>query len=99
MFQTKSSKRFAFIGVLFCAFAIVFALLYYFNVISNLDLYLSVTYVSYFVGLALMYNGAYAREHGFKPSTITNFVFGAIFMIASIILLVYGLASGLIVMF
>lgn len=97
--QTKTSKLFIFMGILFALFAILFGLLYYFDVVSGIDLYLAVTYISYFAGIALFYNGAYTREHGRKTSTVLNFLFGAAFVITSTVLLIYGLSTGNIILF
>ncbi len=97
--QSKSAVRYTVLGILFAVLAIVFALLYYFNVISGMDLYLAVTYISYFAGLALFYNGAFTRESGRKTSTALNFIFGTILIIISTVLLIYGFCTGRISLF
>lgn len=99
MFSTGNSKRYACLGVIFCLFAILFAILYFTDSIKYLNLTLAVTYVSYFIGLALMYNGAYNREKNHTTSTRLNFIFGFVFILLSISLLIYGLITGLIVIF
>lgn len=96
---SKSSKRFIGLGIIFSIFAIFFALLYYFDFISTMDLFLSVTYVAYFVGIALMYNGAYTREHSKTKATALSFIVGACFILASIGMLIYGLMTGTVILF
>ncbi len=97
--MSRSAKKYMFTGIFLSLMAITFALLYHFNVIKRLDLYLAVTYVTYFVGLALMYNGAYNRTHIHTKATVINFILGGIFILGSIGLLIYGLITGVIVMF
>lgn len=94
-----NSKRYLWLGVMFCLFALLFTILYYLDLIKTLDLFLCVVYVAYFVGLALMYNGAYNRAKERTKSTLLNFIFGAIFMILAIGLLIYGLITETIVLF
>lgn len=94
-----NTKRCLWLGIIFCVFAILFVVLYFFDVIKTLDLFLCVTYVTYFIGIALMYNGAYQRAKGFTKSTLANFIFGGIFMICAISMLIYGLVTGIIVLF
>lgn len=97
--MSRGAKKYMITGIFLSVMAITFALLYHFNVIKRLDLYLAVTYVTYFVGLALMYNGAYNRTHVRTKATVTNFILGGVFMLGSIGLLIYGLVTGVIVMF
>lgn len=96
---SRGAKKYMILGTFLSLLAITFALLYHFNVIKTFDLYLAVTYVSYFVGLALMYNGAYNRTFVRTKSTVINFVLGGIFILGSIALLIYGLVAGTIVLF
>lgn len=86
-------------GIIFSLFAILFATLFYLDLISTMDLMLSVTYVSYFTGLALLYNGAYNRSQAHKKSTVLNFSIGLVFILIAIALLTYGLISGKIILF
>lgn len=95
----RESKRFVILAILFSIFAITFALLYHFKVINYMSLFLSVTYVSYFVGIALFYNGAYTRNKDKTTSTKLNFFFGFVFIAISIVLLIYGLVTKEIVLF
>lgn len=97
--QNSTLKKYSLMGIIFSLFAIFFAILFYFNLISTMDLMLSVTYVSYFTGLALLYNGAYNRSQAHTKSTIINFAIGLIFILISIALLTYGLISGKIILF
>lgn len=89
----SETKRFVLLGILFSIFAITFALLYHFKVINYMSLFLAVTYVSYFVGIALFYNGAYTRNKDKTTPTKLNFVFGFVFIGISIVLLIYGLVT------
>lgn len=97
--RDNSVKRYAFMGVVFSLFTILFFLLYYFKLISNMDLYLAVTYVCYFAGLAMLYNGAYNRSLEHTKSTVASFSLGVGFVVASIVLLIYGIVTGTIVLF
>lgn len=97
--MAKDTKRFIFMAILFSAVTITFSLLYYYRIITYLGLMLTVTYMSYFVGLALLYNGAYARNQQRVTSTKLNFAFGIIFILVSIALLVYGITVGEIILF
>ncbi len=94
--MAQTSKKFLVLGLLFSAFAILFSILYYLNVISTLDLFLSVTYVAYFVGLALLYNGAYNKEKKHKKATAVNYLIGLLFVVVAIGMLIYGFSTGLI---
>lgn len=94
-----NTKRYIGLGIMFCLFTLLFTVLYYVDAIKTLDLMLCVTYVSYFVGIALMYNGAYTRAQGKTKSTILNFAFGGLFIILAIGLLIYGLVTETIVLF
>lgn len=94
-----SPKKCMGFGIIFSLAAVVFAVLYHFNLIKSLDSFLALTYVAYFVGLALMYNGGYHREYRRTPSALISFVLGFLFIILAIVLLVYGLVQGYIVLF
>ncbi len=96
---TKASKRYVVFGIIFSIVAILFAILYCFKIISTMDVFLAVTYVSYFVGIALMYNGGYHRENGHTKATALNFLIGGVFILLSIALLVYGFVSGTVTLF
>lgn len=95
----RETRRFVILAIIFSIFAITFALLYHFKVVNYMTLYLAVTYVSYFVGIALFYNGAYTRNKDKTTSTKLNFIFGFVFIAISIALLVYGLVTKEIILF
>lgn len=96
---SRSAKRYVGLAVIFCVGALAFFLLYYFKVINTLDLFNVCTYISYFVGIAFLYNGAFEREFDRIRSAKLNFLFGILFLIAAIVLLSIGLANGKIVLF
>lgn len=95
----RETRRFLVLAIMFSIFAITFALLYHFKVVNYMTLFLAVTYVSYFVGIALFYNGAYTRNKDKTTSTRLNFLFGFLFIAVSIVLLVYGVVTKEIVLF
>lgn len=97
--MSRTSKRYLILAIIFSITTIVFGLLYHFKVISRMDLNLSVIYISYFVGIALLYNGAYHREHSQTKATTFNFLFGILFILVSIGLLIYGFVTGTIILF
>ena len=97
MFKSNT-KRYICFGIIFSIFAITFALLYFFKVITTLDLYLAVVYVSYFAGIALLYNGGYSREKDRLGSSVSNFLLAFVFIGASITMLIVGLINGTIVL-
>ena len=94
MTQTKKAKNALIFGIIFSALAIFFVMIYHFNVIKSLDLFLSATYVSYFLGLALFYNASYCNERGFKVAKKISVFAGFVLVIAAIVLLSYGFATG-----
>lgn len=91
---TSNTKKYIWLGITFSVLAILFAILYYVNIISTMDLFLAVTYVAYFVGLALLYNGAYNRAKNHKNATLINFILGVLFILLSTGMLIYGFATG-----
>ncbi len=92
--MSKATKWYLFIGLSFCLVAVLFVLLYHFNVINNLTLMLTSVYVSYFVGIGLMFNGAYCKKNVHDKSAWLNGLLGGAFVIAAIVLLVIGLTNG-----
>lgn len=92
--MSKITKRYIVYGLVFCLTAVLFFLLYHFNVIKNLNLMLTVVYVSYFVGIGLLFNCAYCKKHLYNTSAWINGLFGGAFIIAAIVLLVIGLTNG-----
>jgi len=97
MFKTKT-KRYLWLGTIFSIFAVVFAVLYFFNIITTLDLYLAVVYVAYFAGIALFYNGGYTREREKLGASVSNFLLGFIFIGAAVVMLVIGFVNGTILL-
>lgn len=97
--MSKSTKKYIIYCVIFCIIAITFSLLYAFDLIANLDLVLTGVYVSYFAGIALLYNGGYTREQNHIRSSLSNFILGFLFIGVSIGLLIYGIINGNILFF
>ncbi|MBP3431900.1 MAG: hypothetical protein J6K39_03505 [Clostridia bacterium] len=93
---TKNGKKFMVMGIIFGILTIIFTLLYHFNIIKTFDTYLCATYVVYFVGLALLYNGAYCKEKSSVKSQHLNYVIAAIFIILAIVMLIYGFSTGMV---
>ena len=89
-----ASKKFVILSVMFCVLAILFFVLFEFSVISNMTLYLALVYVAYFAGLALFYNSANLRQTNKRTSANITLVFSLIIILASIVLMIYGLVSG-----
>ena len=67
----KKQRVYLILGIVFSLLAIAFALFYYFGAIKFLDNYLALTYVVYFVGLAVMFAGSYVQNN--KVAKITLF--------------------------
>lgn len=95
----KSCRRYVIMAILFSLATITFGLLYHFKVISRMDLNLAVVYISYLVGIALLYNGAYHHEKSQLKTSWLNYFFGVLFVLAAIGLLVYGLVTGTVILF
>jgi len=96
---SRSAKRYVGLGIIFCLAALLFFLLYYFKAIKTLDIFPVSTYISYFVGIAFLYNGAFEREFNRIRSAKFNFICGLLFLVAAIVLLGIGLSNGKIVLF
>lgn len=94
MYQTKKAKSYLVFGIIFGILALFFALMYHFNIIKTLDLFLAVTYVVYFAGLTLIYNGAYCKETNKKTSKSISYFIGLLFILLAIIMLVFGFSTG-----
>ena len=92
--MSKSMKRYLLYGLMFCLAAVIFVLLYHFNIIKNLSLTLTAVYVSYFVSIALFFNCAYCKKHLHTTSAWINGLFGGLLLIASIVVLIIGLQNG-----
>ena len=78
MTLSREAKKYILLGTVFGILSITFALLYHYKVISTLNLFTCVTYVVYFAGLALLYNGSLSKT---------------IMIVASAVLLIYGFAT------
>ena len=92
--MSKATKRFMIYGIIFCLIAVLFVLLYYFQVVQHLNLMLTSVYVAYFCGLGFIFNSAYNHKHFHKASAIISGIFGAVLFLASIVLLIIGLTNG-----
>lgn len=93
MTQTKIRRALSY-GTLFAAGAIIFGLLYYFKAVKYLDLYYTVTYILYFVGVALLYNASYCKQKNHKTASRISSLVALLMIVASIVMLIYGFASG-----
>ncbi len=89
-----TTKRFILLSVVFCVLAIVFFVLFELNFISNLTLYLALVYIAFFIGLALYYNSVNLRYASKKTSSNITLIISLVIILASIALLIYGLATG-----
>ena len=94
MEQTKKSKKYLVAVMFFALCAIAFGLIYYFNVIKNLSLLMAVTYIVYFLGLAVFLNGSYCGETGRPKAKRWNYFFGVILLLGSAVLLFYGIFTN-----
>ncbi len=99
MSSNKSSIRNVFFSLFFCLLTILFAGLYHFKVLSRLDEILTLTYCSYFIGLAFAFNHSFLYEKGKKVSANFNLTLSILLSLFAISLLVYGLITGQIEMF
>ena len=97
--KKKNPTRFLSMGIIFGLLAIFFVVMHYFNVIKTLDLFLTVTYVVYFVGLALLYNAAYCKTKNYRISKIISNIVGSLFILVAIVMLIYGFSTGTISIF
>lgn len=97
--MAKREKTTIFFIVFFSIVAIAFALLYVFGVIKSLDAYLAATYMSYFLGLALMYFGSYQKRKEHFKSMYLCYILSIILILLAIAALVYGIYTGNITLF
>ena len=88
----KQQKKSLAFGIVFSVLAIIFAVIYYFNILKFMDSYLALTYVVYFVGLALMFAGSYV-QHKVSAKTIL-WILSVVLIVAAIVMLVIGLVKG-----
>ncbi len=94
MQQTRKSKRYLLAVVFFALCAIAFGLIYYFNVIKNLSLVMAVSYIVYFLGLAVFLNGSYCGETGRPKAKKWNYIFGSLILLGAAALLCYGICTN-----
>ncbi len=90
---SKKSKRFIALSILCALGAIVFTVLYFTNAVANFSLSLAVIYVSYFCGIALLYNGGFSKEQNKINSARVNLILGILFVLLSVIMLIYGFTT------
>ncbi len=97
--MTKKARNKVIMVVLFSLIAIAFAVLHVVGLIKNLDSYLAMTNMSYFIGIAMMYLGSYHKDN--HKYTSMKWCYGTSFVliVISIVFLVYGLATGEISLF
>ena len=92
--MSKATKRFLVTGMIFCIGALIFALLYYFKVIKNLNITLTTVYVGYFAGIGLLFNSSYCKKNLHNASAVINALFGIAFICCAIAFLIIGLTNG-----
>lgn len=97
--MSRKAKNKMFMVIMFSAFAILFAILHVVGIIKKLDSYLAMTYMTYFLGLAFMYLGSYQKLKEKYSSMRWCFAASIVLILASIVFLIYGLATGEITLF
>lgn len=97
--MSKKMKTSIFLVVMFSVIAIAFAVLHILGVVKNLDSYLVMTYMSYFLGLAMMYFTSYHKQKGNVKSMYACLVTCIVLLVISIASLIYGLCTGEITLF
>lgn len=97
--MTKKAKRQVYMVIFFSLIAIAVAVMHVVGLIKNLDSYLSMTYMSYFLGLATMYLGAYHKEREKFSSMRWCYGLSIVLILVAIISLIYGLCTGEISLF
>ena len=90
----KDSTRLMIFCCIFCILSIVFFVLYQTDVISNLDFYSAMVYITYFAGLALYYNSRLLKENNKLKSAKICQVFAIVLILISLVALIYGFATG-----
>lgn len=95
----KSEKFSLTLSIFFCIATLVFVLLYYFNVFSQLTTFLTSIYVLYFIGLAVLYNGTFNKTRGNIVASKICYTISSLFILGSTALLIYGFISGQISLF
>lgn len=90
----KDSTRLIIFSSVFCALTLVFFLLFQFEVISNLDFYAAMVYITYFAGLALYYNSQLLKTNNKLKSSKICLICSIILILVSLVALIYGFATG-----
>ena len=90
----RSQKKNILFATLFSALAIVFSLLYHFHVVKFLDNFLTLTYILYFIGLALMFTGGYQKNVGNRGYAKLLYTLSIIIILAAMAFIILGLAKG-----
>ncbi len=97
--MNKKTKNQMIMVIFFSVIAIVFAVLHVVGVVKNLDSYLAMTYMSYFLGLAMMYLGAYQKQKERFTSMRWCYIASIVLILIAIASLIYGLCTGDITLF
>ncbi len=76
------------------AVAIGFSVIYIFHAIKFLDNFLVLTYILFFVGLALMFTGGYQKRAGNQGFAKLFYFLSMLCIIAAFAFTIWGLAKG-----
>ena len=95
----KKSRNTMIMVILFSTIAIIFAILNVVGIVKNLDSYLAMTYMSYFLGLALLYLSTYHKRNEKYVSMYACLVASITLIAVAVIALIYGLCTGEITLF
>ena len=90
----KDSTRLIIFSSVFCVLTLVFFLLFQFEVISNLDFYAAMVYITYFAGLELYYNSQLLKTNNKLKSSKICLICSIILILVSLVALIYGFATG-----
>ena len=93
MTHTKIRRALSF-GTLFAIGALTFGLLYYFKAVKYLDIYLAVTYIVYFVGIAFLCNASYCKQKERLTTARICTLLAVLLVAASIVMLICGFVYG-----
>ena len=89
----KAQKRNLILGIVFSFISIAFAVLYYLDAIKFLDSYLALTYIFFFMGMAISFAAVYTSGSKRVLKRIL-YIAGSLITLASIGMLVYGYIKG-----
>lgn len=90
----KDTTRFIILSSIFCILAIVFFVLYQTEVITNLDFYSAMVYITYFAGLALYYNAQILKQNNKEKSGKICQICAIVLILIALVALIYGFATG-----